>query len=295
MTVRVYKWTDAGAPVLTGLPGSLISLLDACLVTGYGTKAAAGWSKVAGSTTTVAAFQMPSWPSNCVRIDNATNAPSVTAYESMSSASVGDNRYPSATVIYCTVSNTANEIPREWTLVSGGNIFYLFTNHISTISGGALFTFGQILSYKSNDIGACILGGDHVTGGASTLLTINTLSTTPSTSYGKHMARSHTQAVGQIMPLWITDTSKNGAATSFGAGGMPFPSPVDNSVHMCPIWVSEATALRGEMPGLFNPLHSRPIAHNATFTGGGSLAGRSFLSLHCGSTSSFFIEVSDTW
>jgi hypothetical protein len=45
MTVRVYKSSDASAPVLTGAVGSLVALLDACLVNGYGALAAAGWTK----------------------------------------------------------------------------------------------------------------------------------------------------------------------------------------------------------------------------------------------------------
>ena len=43
--VTYYKSTDAGAPVINGEAGSLIAALDACLVTGYGDKAAAGWTK----------------------------------------------------------------------------------------------------------------------------------------------------------------------------------------------------------------------------------------------------------
>lgn len=42
MTVRVYRWDDASAPTLTGQLGSLITLLDAVLVNGYGSKTAAG-------------------------------------------------------------------------------------------------------------------------------------------------------------------------------------------------------------------------------------------------------------
>lgn len=36
MTVQVYRSTDANAPSLTGQTGSLITVLNACLVTGYG-------------------------------------------------------------------------------------------------------------------------------------------------------------------------------------------------------------------------------------------------------------------
>lgn len=42
--VNIYYSTDTGAPALTGRAGSLYNLLKACLVTGYGSKAAAGWT-----------------------------------------------------------------------------------------------------------------------------------------------------------------------------------------------------------------------------------------------------------
>ena len=50
MTVRVYRWDDASAPVLTGEVGKLAALLKACLVTGYGSKTAAGWSNPYSAT-----------------------------------------------------------------------------------------------------------------------------------------------------------------------------------------------------------------------------------------------------
>ena len=44
MPVTVYRSTDAGAPLLTNSNGSLIAVLKACLVDGYGSKASAGWT-----------------------------------------------------------------------------------------------------------------------------------------------------------------------------------------------------------------------------------------------------------
>lgn len=43
-TTRTYASTDTGAPVLTGEAGTLANVLQKCLVDGYGSKVAAGWS-----------------------------------------------------------------------------------------------------------------------------------------------------------------------------------------------------------------------------------------------------------
>jgi hypothetical protein len=57
MTVRVYYSTDASAPILSGTPGSMITLLDACLVNGYGSKVGSGWSKMFSSGSIKAAYK----------------------------------------------------------------------------------------------------------------------------------------------------------------------------------------------------------------------------------------------
>ena len=49
-TVNIYRSTDASAPTLEGVNGSLVALLDACLVNGYGSQSAAGWT-IAYTTT----------------------------------------------------------------------------------------------------------------------------------------------------------------------------------------------------------------------------------------------------
>ena len=44
MTVTIYKSTDSSAPVLRGQGNSLVTVLDAILVNGYGSKASQGWA-----------------------------------------------------------------------------------------------------------------------------------------------------------------------------------------------------------------------------------------------------------
>ena len=54
MTVRLYRSTDGSAPTLSGTAGDLINLLDKCLVSGYGSSTAAGWTKPYTSTNAAA-------------------------------------------------------------------------------------------------------------------------------------------------------------------------------------------------------------------------------------------------
>ena len=45
MTMTIYKSTDPSAPALPSVNGSMINVLYQCLVTGYGSKAGAGWTR----------------------------------------------------------------------------------------------------------------------------------------------------------------------------------------------------------------------------------------------------------
>ncbi|KAF7787203.1 hypothetical protein PRUB_a4083 [Pseudoalteromonas rubra] len=50
-SVSIYRWDDEGAPQFsTGKYSEIISILDACLVQGYGTKPGLGWTKLFNET-----------------------------------------------------------------------------------------------------------------------------------------------------------------------------------------------------------------------------------------------------
>lgn len=55
MSVRVYRSTDFGAPVLSGQTGTLAGLLDACLVNGYGTLSVTSLTQTGGLATATTA------------------------------------------------------------------------------------------------------------------------------------------------------------------------------------------------------------------------------------------------
>lgn len=74
-TVKHYRSDMPGAPVLNGVVGSKISQLDACLVTGYGLKAATSLVVASGiATLTFAGGASAAWQDAVILVAGATNA-----------------------------------------------------------------------------------------------------------------------------------------------------------------------------------------------------------------------------
>lgn len=125
-TPTLYRSTDTSAPVLTGEVGKLIDLLDAILVDGYGSKAAAGWTKPY-SGTNKAAYRN-SGTQTFVRVvdDNARfgslGVAEVWGYSSMSDVDTGVGQFPTAANIgtdptqrkQITKSITTDSTARKW-------------------------------------------------------------------------------------------------------------------------------------------------------------------------------------
>jgi hypothetical protein len=187
MTVRLYRSTDVGAPVLTGQTGSLVALLDACLVNGYGSVAAAGWTKAFSATNKAAYKQNLTGSNNVLGMylyvdDTGPGAGSsrearCCGFETMSAITpTGTGQFPTAAQIAITggfvairKSATADATGRAWTLVANGQTFYLFTECGDSISplGAATFFFGDIKPYKSADPYAVMIMG-RITENSST-------------------------------------------------------------------------------------------------------------------------------
>lgn len=93
--VTVFSSDDAGAPILTKDAGSLKTLLKACLVTGYGSKASLGWQMLFESVDTKsAAFasQDPTSSKFVFKIDNGNiTTAKLSAYQSMTDILTGVN------------------------------------------------------------------------------------------------------------------------------------------------------------------------------------------------------------
>lgn len=324
-TVRLYKSTDASAPVLSGTAGTLITCLDAILVNGYGSMAAAGWSK-AFTTTNKAVYRMATTGNTGFYVDVNDAAP-VTAkeaemrgYETMSAIATGTGPFPTAAqTSFGTVlrkSTTADSTARTWYCVADDSCFYFFsdTGDFTSPSYSSGFMFGDFFSYKASDPYGCAIIGFSVENAGAVVSNQRMASLVPVTSGaiaalgGHYIARAWTGVggstqFGKVSSILAYDTT---VAIGVGIGSTDasyptYPNGPDSALLLSPVWATETKAVRGYLKGFWAPLHPQPLAHADTFSGTGNMAGKSFLALNMksalgtGVNGQIMIETSNTW
>ena len=321
MTVRFYSSSDPGAPALRGnTPGDLINLLERCLVTGYGSKVGAGWTKPYTGTN-VAAFRQGAGSNGMfLRIDDTSTATSnrsarVRGFEAMTDVNTGTpTSFPTPTqnadgLLWFTHFGSGSSVanPRPWRLIADEMFFYFMLSTYPESSNDThyneCYAFGDIIPYKPGDTTHTILLGSWSVNSA------NTSESHPwhGSNINGHMglnryvlmaARSYTNLGGPIFLGWHTDSIKGNNGT-FGAGPLSYPHGPDGGLYLAPVWVHEAHVapynVRGIMPGLWVPCHATgTLSQHQTFDGQGELAGKQFMARrHHNATVCF--EISDTW
>ena len=319
MTVNVYTSTDASAPnVLAGTIGTLITVLDACLVNGYGSKPAAGWTK-AFSGTNKAAYKQGAGGGGLqfyLRVDDSLLAVQATAvgYETMSDVDTGTGPFPTSGQLtagtYFPKSVSADTVVRPWMVVATNRAFYLYvhfdaTDITASTSYKLMAFFGDITSYKSGDQYNCMILGNY-TSATATNNFANTSANLATQLNGHYLARSYTQTGASIPVAKIIDYMRNGVSERIGAGGsaaVPYPDPMTGGMLLAPVYVTEGitgvATVRGVMPGLWAPLHNLPGNHYDTFSGSGVFAGQTFTLLDSTNGGNarlrVALETSDTW
>jgi hypothetical protein len=330
MTVRVYLSSDTSAPALRGnTAGDLINLLSKCLVEGYGSKTAAGWTKPFTGTN-VAAFKQGSGSRGMyLRVDDTmvltaqgTRYARVVGYENMSDVNTGSPvAFPTETQIsgglyWFTMYNssaawTGRDTARPWMLIADESFFYLYIG--STLSSSdtttgykELFWFGDFKSRKTNDaFNTCIRGGATASAinaatGTSPYVEGGSVS---ATSTGFYIARANDQITGPIQGSYHGDYNKQGATNTLGgsASGVSYPNSADNALYLSPAWTVDpgsggSGVLRGVLPGFWAPAHTNLSTINSldTFTGQGDMEGKTFVAVRI-YNNTCFLETSDTW
>lgn len=315
MTVRVYRSDDASAPVLSGQAGALIGILDACLVNGYGAKAAAGWTKPYSGTNLAAYRQGTGSNQLYLRVDDTTTTNArMVAYESMSDVNTGTNAFPSESQqsggLYVLKSTTANSTARPWIVIATEKAFYFWPNFNQTsmfASDGTMkpmIFFGDITTRQSGDAYHTMISAGTSNSWSSFSLGMGNSSIAANMA-GQFLARSYTQTgassvSGKVFMHSMTNTVNIGYTNT--GYTTAYPDPVAGGMLLAPIWITEgasgAIAVRGTLPGMWAPLHSLPAQNGDTFTGSGDMAGKTFIILDLAGQSSWCraaFETSDTW
>lgn len=292
----IYRSTDASAPALSGTVGSLVALLDACLVTGYGSKSPAGWTKPFTGTNR-AAFRAGAGPQHYLDVyDNGAGTGGAReaecrGYETMTAVGVGTQVYPPLTsVSLFRKSTTADGTARTWMLIADDRTFYFFPDAADL--GGLQrwsYMFGEFFSVKAS--------GDA---GRSGIIYRAVENSTNITAESGHAVSQSVQTGQQFQAArnWsglgppqsmakIGNTGYHSLGTSLtiGIGLMPFPNPPDSGFYACPVYLAEVTggvssAIRGRMRGFYAQIH--PVAafiQGDEFDGCGDYDGKRFIIL----------------
>lgn len=271
--------------------------------------APAGWTNPYSGTNT-GALQLGGGSQMVFRVDDSlTTSARVVGYESMSSIDSGTNAFPTAAQVsgglYLNKSATSDSTARAWMVVATDRLAYLHINGATTAGQlSTVYALGDIKSYAASDQYATALIAS-VSYSASAIASYEAIALTNAlgaTSTGHYLARSYTQAGGSIAFGKHGDAAKAKSLTAkLGAAGLTYPSETDGGLYLTPVFVHEAVVLRGEMPGLWAPLHARPLTHGDTVSGTGALAGKTFIALNVDGTSvsaangQVFLETSNTW
>jgi len=294
MTITVYRSTDVSAPTLNGAVGSMITVLDAILVNGYGTQPAAGWTK-AYSGTNLAAYRMSTVsPATGMYLrvdDTGTTAARAVAYQSMSDVNTGSGVFPTSIQLsggtYLRKSNSADSVARPWLAIACERGFYFWTFGNQTTFGSfatdtGTFYFGDFPSYKPVDTKNCIIIGNT---------TDNVFANCSTTGYAGNnflwIAKSYTglsnsQPAVKVLRAPSTFGTVGGQNIGTSVTGV-YPDPVTGDLTLFKIDLLEgptSTTYRGSFPGFYSPYGGTQVGNAFdTFTGTGTLSGLNFILL----------------
>lgn len=269
-----YKWTDASAPVLDGNNGSFLNVLDACLVNGYGSKAAAGWSKPFVGTN-IAVYRPGAGPRHYLRVFNAhatLGSINLRGFVSMSDANTGTRGFPTTGQAAgegagYTVSATKDAVARPWILIADDRTFYFIVANAIAVplvpsTWSAIYGFGEFFSAVAGDTNRTYIG-------------------TPVGALACWIPGIAPAGLNSREALGIGSWA---SSISGAFSNVPWPNPIDSAFYIDYIGLGEATAstgvystYRGRHRGFYSTPHAASnFSEGDTFDGTGDFAGKSF-------------------
>ena len=268
--------------------------------------APAGWTEPYAAGTNVAAFRQGGGNQFYLNLDEtAAQVTRATAFESMTAAGIanGTNAFPTtaqfAGGLYWNRSSVTDGTARNWCIIATDRVLYFWTNPIvadaATGLTGSLQGLADLKTYKSGDVFATLMFGN----GTATVTTNGTGFTCAANAAvtGHYLCRSYTQIGTSVTSGKQYVDSNSANPTTIGTVAMTYPVAVDNGLWISPIRVHEASinSPRGELPGVWGPIHNKPLNQFDTFSGTGTLAGKTFMAINGYSVGQAFFEISNTW
>lgn len=326
---NIYTSGDANGPgLLTGQAGTLLTLLDACLVNGYTGHAAPSpaWTKPFANSGNIGCYKQGAGCLFTVLInDNGPNVTSTTreawgvGWENIagigSPVGSGTGQFPlpaqllTSGHVVIPKSNTADAVGRPWILFADSSTFYFFC-----ITGAATancyqnFRFGDIYSFRgSSDSYRCMIHGQATENGLNSAGRtidntdrLNVANTGAANGVGCYIARPFGGSPGgsSTVGLQVGDLGKAGADGVALLGIIPSPNGPDNSYYLCPLQFVEASSvfIRGRFRGLYHVCH--PLANfsdGQIIQGSNDFAGKTFQIVSLSRASGFWaVETSAT-
>ncbi|BCL59975.1 hypothetical protein DGMP_06680 [Desulfomarina profundi] len=268
---KIYRWDDTDAPIGNGARGSLINILKACLVDGYGSKQAAGWTmpfvNAAGSQ---AAFRNnpTSGTGFFLHVDNESPTDyyqyqnKIQAYESMSDYQTGLGQFNSGTQWYFLPSTVVNgdASPRPWLIIADDRCFYLWSwaSKTDNTVGAADYQtpflfFGDIICRDQNDTWGCVLNADA----SVSLYSNNPWAMYASGTAGSASWRAPRKADG-TGSAWQLAMIHGGGPCNTPPGNFGLPYTQGGPLYLSRPFFNDGVAytFRGHLPGLYFPCHS---------------------------------------
>lgn len=165
---KIYMSSDANAPVMNGTLGSLVNVLNKCLVAGYGDRTPAGWTMpFSNIEETKACFRNNATTGTgfFLRVDHSTSAttPTLKAFENMSDVDTGVDEFTPSTYSV-TASTSSGATARPWVLIADDLFFYLVVSMKQavfpinyTTRYCSFLVFGDINSIYEDDGFCCVV------------------------------------------------------------------------------------------------------------------------------------------
>lgn len=330
MTVRVLRSTDTDAPVLTGQTGTLLALLNACLVDGFGAKSPLGWTREFSESGSRAVFRNDSVGGSGQRIwvrdDISTHTRWARIYGAKEASAIDTltGMFPSQVTINtvnagCCISKsaTSDATVRPWVMIGDERTFILliqtgevanewcgtYAGDIDSITGSDIFALfarwasGWTQAITSTNASPMTASAPVLSAEEFGTQNPYVTRTSQNSTMDGHIAEHPVS--GQACPAMnrLAADGRSNIASQSGGYGSAYPA-VGGGILMAKnqlVLGSSSVCHIGTQRGVWSPLHNRPLSNNDTFSGSGEFAGKTFEAFNLAQGGQLIIETSDTW